>query len=580
MSTDVRLDQPTSAPEEAGTPALPRSGLDRRQFLGGVGTVTLGSLAGGLTTAGVGSVLLPSPADAVELSPQDPQQRRAASFTLRVHAAEDELQRPVGVHPTNGDEENFPSFIGNFHKTLPHNALGEVDPAAYQTLLAAMASGDVLDFEAVPAGVPGARLLNPVGGLAFTLEGADSPAIGVNPPPSVASRELAAQGAELYWMALLRDVPFAEYDSDPLVQAAADDLSGMPGYTGPRDASGNVTPQLLFRLGYPGETVGPIVSQFLLRSFFYDAIPVEPRMRTDVQGLDFLTRFDDWLLAQNGGRPEGNIVSDPTLRFIRSVRDMGRLAGSDRIYSSYFRAAISGVGPTDAANPYNSLERQAAFATFGLAHLLGLVGFIHKAERHTWYQKWNVHRFLRPEAFGGLVHNRVTGAASYPIHQDLLDSPVLPLIFEYNRLQNLNRFNEDQGTFLLPLMFPAGGPTHPAFPAGHAVSAGACVTLLKAWFREDLEWQDPVQPNADGTALEPYTGPPLTVGGELNKLAHNLSVGRDMSGVHWRADDVEGNRQGEEVAIAILREERATYPERDLFGGFSLTRFDGTTITV
>jgi hypothetical protein len=554
-------------------PAL-SGGLDRRQFLGGVGTVTLGSLAGGLTTAGVGSMLMPSPADAVEISPQDPEMRRAAAFQVRLHAAENELHRPVFVHPTNGDEENFTNFIGNFHKTLPHNQLGEVDPVEYQALLFALSTGNFQDFENVQAGVAGARYLNPLGGLAFTLEGADSPAIGVNPPPSVASRQLAAQAAELYWMALLRDVPFSEYGSDPVVKAAAQDLSGMPGYTGPRDKKGKVTPQLLFRLGYPGELVGPIVSQFLLRDFTYDAIPVVPRIRTPVPGIDFLTDYDDWLLAQNGGTPGGAITFDPTLRFIRNVRDMGWNAGNDRIYSAYFRAAISGVGPVDAANPYPS-ERQAAFATFGLAHLLGLVGFVHKAERHTWYQKWNVHRFLRPEAFGGLVHNRVTGAASYPIHSDLLNSPVLPLVFEYNRLQNPS----GEGTFLLPQMFVAGGPAHPSFPAGHAVSAGACVTLLKAWFREDVAWQNPVQPNADGTALEPYTGPTLTVGGELNKLAHNLSIGRDMSGVHWRADDVEGNRQGEEVAIAILREEKATYPETS-FTGFSLTRFDGTTITV
>ena len=52
----------------------------------------------------------------------------------------------------------------------------------------------------------------------------------------------------------------------------------------------------------------------------------------------------------------------------------------------------------------------------------------------------------------------------------------------------------------------------------------------------------------DGLATEPYQvgvdGPALTLGGELNKLAHNLSFGRDMSGVHWRADDVQGNLQG------------------------------------
>ena len=48
-----------------------------------------------------------------------------------------------------------------------------------------------------------------------------------------------------------------------------------------------------------------------------------------------------------------------------------------------------------------------------------------------------------------------------------------------------------------------------------------------------------------------------------------------MGGAHWRADNVEGVRQGEEVALRILREEMALYPEP--VGGFMLTKFDGET---
>jgi hypothetical protein len=38
------------------------------------------------------------------------------------------LQKCVAltVHPTNGDEELYPSRIDNFHKMLPHNSIGEV----------------------------------------------------------------------------------------------------------------------------------------------------------------------------------------------------------------------------------------------------------------------------------------------------------------------------------------------------------------------------------------------------------------------------------------------------------------------
>jgi hypothetical protein len=281
---------------------------------------------------------------------------------------------------------------------------------------------------------------------------------------------------------------------------------------------------------------------------------------------------------------------DPTLRFLRSVRDLGQNASQDSIYSAYFRAALIlsgrddfGLEAIDDGNPYKNSATQSGFATFSVAHLLMLVGSVHKAERHTWYEKWNVHRFLRPEAFGGRVHNQKTGAASYPIHQRLMNSPVLDRIFQYNEQVNQRRgVGGGQGTYLLPILSPGGSPTHPSFPAGHAISAGACVAVLKAWFKEDFPIPNPVKPRADGTDVDPYQvgvdGPQLTVGGELNKLAHNLSWGRDMSGVHWRADDVQGNRQGEEVAIRILRESRATLPEP--FGGFIFTRFDGTTTTI
>jgi len=40
----------------------------------------------------------------------------------------------------------------------------------------------------------------------------------------------------------------------------------------------------------------------------------------------------------------------------------------------------------------------------------------------------------------------------------------------------------------------------------------------------------------DPTKLIPYVGPPLTVGGELNKLATNIGQGRNWAGIHFRSD--------------------------------------------
>ena len=106
-----------------------------------------------------------------------------------------------------------------------------------------------------------------------------------------------------------------------------------------------------------------------------------------------------------------------------------------------------------------------------------------RALKAVWYQKWFVHRWLRPEAFGGLAHNVLTGP--------------------------------DAGS--------------------------------------------------------------LTVGGELNKVAANIAMGRNIAGIHWRTDYSESLTLGEEVAIGILEEQQATYNEG---GRFTLTRFDGTTVTI
>ena len=88
-------------------------------------------------------------------------------------------------------------------------------------------------------------------------------------------------------------------------------------------------------------------------------------------------------------------------------------------------------------------------------------------------------------------------------------------------------------------------------------------------------------PSADGLTLVPYTGPDpdrLTLGGELNKLAANVAMGRNFGGIHWRTDYAASLLLGEEVAIRMLMDLKLTYNED--FQGYTFTRFDGTRITV
>ena len=53
-------------------------------------------------------------------------------------------------------------------------------------------------------------------------------------------------------------------------------------------------------------------------------------------------------------------------------------------------------------------------------------------------------------------------------------------------------------------------------------------------FNPNFVIPEPVEASDDGLSLQPWKGEPLTMGGELNKLAFNMAFGRDTAGVHER----------------------------------------------
>jgi hypothetical protein len=107
-------------------------------------------------------------------------------------------------------------------------------------------------------------------------------------------------------MALLRDVPFSQYDTDPLAQAATDELSTLSDFRGPKMA-GNVTAQTLFRGFTAGDLAGPYISQFLLLPFEYGAIHVDQTFQTFLPvgggGADYMTDFSSWLKVEKDRPP-------------------------------------------------------------------------------------------------------------------------------------------------------------------------------------------------------------------------------------------------------------------------------------
>ena len=53
----------------------------------------------------------------------------------------------------------------------------------------------------------------------------------------------------------------------------------------------------------------------------------------------------------------------------------------------------------------------------------------------------------------------------------------------------------------------------------------------------------------------------LTVEGELNKLASNISIGQNAAGVHWRSDATQGMELGEAIAARLLLDQAYTFHE-------------------
>src|SRR5436305_4980082 len=386
-------------------------------------------------------------------------------------------------------------------------------------------------------------------------------------------------------MALLRDVNYNDYATNPLAAAAAPELSAPSVFNGPKNGTGQVTPQTLFRDTAPGCTVGPYLSQFNILNTPFGAEYVVRQIRTFLPGNDQMTSFPEFLNVQNGGAPSGSLAFDPVRRYIRNARDFAAFVHVDILFQAYFNACLlliqppdpsdplvgGGIGcPLNPGNPYRNNRTQIGFGTFGPPAIKALMCEVaSRALKAQWYQKWFVHRRLRPEAFGGLVHvqkakNRYPGV----LHNDVLNSEAVA------------RVHDKFGTWLHPMAFPEGSPTHPAYGSGHATVAGASITALKALFDENFVIQNPVVASNDGLAIVPWesTFPALTVGGELNKLASNIATGRNHAGVHWRTDAVNAMRLGEAVAISILQDQKACYNET--FHGLTFTKFDGTKVTV
>ena len=503
-------------------------------------------------------------------APSQPAARRKRALAIRVDAARAHYATGDPDNVSNGDEQRYGDKRASFAKTMPQNELGEVDPDAFARFVAIVERGDPAAFSDLPRdAVAVERLNDPQAMYAYDYFGSDVAATAMAPAPPFASARMAVEMGELYWQALTFDVPFTSFATDPAIAAAASDLNA---FSEPLQKSPLLTmsPSTLFRCAFAGAQKGPFVSQFLWLDIQYGPWTIAQRYRVPVPGQSFLTDAGAWLACQRGAAMTQKVAyGDP--RWIATNADVAHFVHRDFSFQAYMHAALIamsyGAEALSPTNPYRASKTEFGDITFGNKMFLTLVAQAAMlGQKTSYYHKWLIHRRLRPEVMGGRIQYQTTGRKDYGVHPDIVRSGAVA------------RTKAAHGSAFLPIAYPEGCPTHPSYPAAHACTAGACATVLKAFFNETFVIPNAAAANASGDALEPYRDTPLTLGGEFEKLAANISFGRHAAGVHYRSDSMAGLMAGEAQALEMLSDYSRTFNER--FDGFELTTFAGRKVRI
>lgn len=564
---------------------------------------------------------------------------------IREAAAKMAFDRPHPRHQANGDEQRYATanFAMSFTKGLAHSSTtGLIQEADhFVAFRAAVDEGYVDAFTTSVRSAPtkARQWEAPTAGVVYDLQGPDSHAVTMAPAPALGSQELAYEMAEVYELALLRDVHLTDFtnaasnaditDAVNRLNSIDYDVTGMHGR--PRKHfNGSVTAQTLFRGSSPNIEVGPYLSQFMLigtpdqtnsttvadGKITYGALQIDQRIPV-ATGTDWMVVWNEYVEVQNGEdkRDNSTLFAAAPRRFITFPRDLATYVHDDALYQAYLNACLILLGmatPTDpgfnklsgAGNLYlNSLdpedpaltnfyevhEREAGgFALWGGPHILTLVTEVAtRALKAVRYQKFNTHCRLRPEALAARIEKASEIETAFPSVNGAFSKLETAIQDTVNAVGAHNA----SGTKLLPMAFQEGSPMHPSYGAGHATVAGACVTILKAYFDTSAVLVDrggdalfdhyqpgdtsiEFTPDATGSSLVATANNDfLTLEGELNKLAANISIGRNMAGVHYFSDYYDSLRMGEEIAIGMLEEQALCY-KTDPFA-LSVPTFDG-----
>ncbi len=329
-------------------------------------------------------------------------------------------------------------------------------------------------------------------------------------------------------------------------------------------------------MAFAGETVGPYVSQLDITPTTMGTQPISQQLTTYLPGIDYMTDLTTWFEVQNGISTGLQDQVDSLLRYLHNGRGLAALTHNDVLYQEYLTAYLVLLtlgAPLNPGNPYVNSRTQSGFGTFGGPDISATIGEVAaRALDVVWYQKWFVHRRNRPEEGGGIVQLIKTGLGN------TIDAKLNGNVLNSQAVQA--SFNQ-YGTYLLSQAYPEGCPTHPSYPTGHGVVAGACITVLKFFFDGSYVIPNPLVPTDNGLSLVPYTGSDagqITVNGELNKLARNITFGHGIhAGIHWRSDSQQSMILGEAFAISVLQDKAKTYNEKFTV---QFAKLDGSIATI
>ncbi|MEM1344511.1 MAG: vanadium-dependent haloperoxidase [Pseudomonadota bacterium] len=397
----------------------------------------------------------------------------------------------------------------------------------------------------------------------------------------------------------------------------------------------------------PGVENGPYLSQFLLiggrdqtgtldladGKIPYGANLIDQRVPAAKEGDDYMQRWEDWLDVQEGfdvnlcglGRNNnkkspGQQFVDGTRRFISTPRDLATYVHFDALYQAYLNATLILLamrtpfdpgfgnlsGMRDVFNPAADApipQNATGFALYGGPHILSLVTEVAtRALKAVRFQKFNTHLRLRPEALAGRIHKAECLKDRFPSRCDAFGTLREQIGKTVKAVETFNK-GVEKGSALLPMAFAEGSPMHPTYGAGHATVAGACTTMVKAFFDtgtvlgtntaegrdkgkvgfyRDIEDPCVFETKDGGNSLTPRAlregECPLTLEAELNKLAANISIGRNMAGVHYFSDYFDSLRMGEQIAIGVLEEQALGYPTDSVV--LSVPTFDGEIVRI